>query len=70
MKTIGWAAIIYNVHDALTFGAVCLLIVGECTVTYIANRKPQAAESRNASRRRPMTLLPISWHEPGPGELR
>jgi hypothetical protein len=36
MKTIGWAAIIYNVHDALTFGAVCLLIVGE----HIANRKP------------------------------
>jgi hypothetical protein len=46
MKTIGWAAIIYNVHDALTFGAVCLLIVGECTVTYIANRKPRSRGTR------------------------
>jgi hypothetical protein len=41
MKTLGWAAIIYNVHDALTFSAVLMLIVGECTVTYIANRKPR-----------------------------
>jgi len=41
MKTIGWAAIIYNVHDALTFSAVFLLIIGECTVTYIVNRKPR-----------------------------
>lgn len=41
MKTIGWAAIIYNVHDALTFGAVLLLIIGECTAAYIANLKPK-----------------------------
>jgi hypothetical protein len=41
MKTIGWAAIIYNVHDALTFCAVLLLIVGECTATYIANYQPR-----------------------------
>jgi hypothetical protein len=41
MKTIGWAAIIYNFHDALTFGAVLLLIVGECMATYIANHKPK-----------------------------
>jgi hypothetical protein len=41
MKTIGWAAIIYNVHDVLTFGAVLLLIIGECAVAYIANRKPK-----------------------------
>jgi hypothetical protein len=34
MKTIGWVAIIYNVHDVLTFGAVLLLIIGECAVTY------------------------------------
>jgi hypothetical protein len=41
MKTIGWAAIIYNVHDALTFGAVLLLIAGECTAMHIANRRPK-----------------------------
>jgi hypothetical protein len=41
MKTLGWAAIIYNVHDALTFFAVFMLIVGECTAAYIANRKPR-----------------------------
>ena len=41
MKTIGWAAVIYNVHDALTFCAVLLLIVGECTATYIAHQKPK-----------------------------
>jgi hypothetical protein len=46
MKTIGWAAIIYNVHDALTFGAVCLLIVGECIVAYMANRKPRSRGTR------------------------
>jgi hypothetical protein len=40
MKTLGWAAIIYNVHDALTFSAVLTLVIGECTATYIANRKP------------------------------
>jgi hypothetical protein len=37
MKTIGSAAIIYSVHDALTFSAVLLLIVGE----YIASCKPR-----------------------------
>jgi hypothetical protein len=41
MKTAGWAAIIYNVHDALTFSAALMLIVGECMATYIANRKPR-----------------------------
>ena len=41
MKTIGWAAIIYNVHDALTFSAVLMLIVGECTAAYITSRKPR-----------------------------
>jgi len=41
LKTLGWAAIIYNVHDALTFFAVFMLIVGECTAAYIANRKPR-----------------------------
>jgi hypothetical protein len=41
MKTFGWAAIILNVHDALTFSAVVLLIVGECTPSYLSNRKPR-----------------------------
>jgi hypothetical protein len=41
MKTIGWAAIILNVHDALTFSAVLALVTGECVVAYIANRKPR-----------------------------
>ena len=36
-KTLGWAAIVYNVYDVLTFSAVLLLIVGECTATYIAH---------------------------------
>jgi hypothetical protein len=29
MKTIGWAAIIFTVRDAYTFGALVLLIAGE-----------------------------------------
>jgi hypothetical protein len=29
MKTIGWAAIIYSVHDFWTLSALALLIVGE-----------------------------------------
>ena len=41
MKTLGWAAIILNVHDALTLSAVVLLVVGECTATYLSNRKPR-----------------------------
>ena len=41
MKTLGWAAIIYNVHDALTFGIALALIVGECTSTYISHWKPK-----------------------------
>jgi hypothetical protein len=43
MKTIGWAAIIYNVHDLLTFSAVLVLIAGECLITYITHRKPSRA---------------------------
>ena len=31
MKTIGWAAIVYSVHDAYTFGALVVLIAGACS---------------------------------------
>src|SRR5262245_7194762 len=36
MKTIGWAAIVYSVHDAYTFGALVLLIAGEIAVSYVS----------------------------------
>jgi hypothetical protein len=35
MKTLGWAAIVYSVHDAYTFGALVLLIAGEIMVTFV-----------------------------------
>jgi hypothetical protein len=38
MKTIGWAAIVYSVHDAYTFGALVVLIAGELAVTYASKR--------------------------------
>ncbi|SFN38036.1 hypothetical protein SAMN05216573_11268 [Bradyrhizobium sp. Rc3b] len=38
MKTIGWAAIIYNIHDAYTFGAVVLLIAGEIALACLSRR--------------------------------
>jgi hypothetical protein len=41
MKTIGWAAIVYSIHDAYTFGALIVLIAGELALTYISNRKPR-----------------------------
>ena len=39
MKTIGWAAIVYSVHDTYTFGALVLLIVGELVVTQLAKKR-------------------------------
>jgi hypothetical protein len=39
MKTLGWAAIVYSVHDAYTFGALVLLVAGELAVTQLAKRK-------------------------------
>jgi hypothetical protein len=41
MKTIGWAAIVYSVHDAYTFGALVLLIAGEIAVTFVSRRRSQ-----------------------------
>ena len=38
MKTIGWAAIIYSIHDPLTFGALVALIAGELAVTQLSLR--------------------------------
>lgn len=42
MKTIGWAAIVYSVHDAYTFGALVVLIVGELAVTRLPKKKRPA----------------------------
>lgn len=39
MKTIGWAAIVYSVHDAYTLGALVLLIAGELAVTHVSKRR-------------------------------
>ncbi|WP_275949203.1 hypothetical protein [Bradyrhizobium septentrionale] len=39
MKTIGWAAIIYNIHDAYTFGALVLLIAGEIVLARLVRRR-------------------------------
>jgi hypothetical protein len=41
MKTLGWAAIVYSVHDVYTFGALVLLIAGEITVTFVSRHRPQ-----------------------------
>jgi hypothetical protein len=49
MKTIGWAAIIYTVHDAYTFGALCLLIAGEIGAAYL--RKPAPRRATNIKSR-------------------
>jgi hypothetical protein len=43
MKTLGWAAIVYSVHDAYTFGALVLLIAGEIAVTFVSRHRPQRA---------------------------
>jgi hypothetical protein len=40
MKTIGWAAIVYSVHDPYTFGALVLLVAGELAAAYVSGRKP------------------------------
>ena len=39
MKTIGWAAIVYSVHDAYTFGALVVLIIGELASVYLSKRR-------------------------------
>jgi len=39
MKTIGWAAIVYSIHDAYTFGALVVLIAGEIAVTYASKHR-------------------------------
>jgi hypothetical protein len=39
MKTLGWAAIVYSVHDVYTFGALVVLIAGELAITQLSKRK-------------------------------
>ncbi|UQR64304.1 hypothetical protein LRP30_03000 [Bradyrhizobium sp. C-145] len=46
MKTIGWAAIIFTVHDPYTFGALVLLIAGEIAASYLSRRKPARISQR------------------------
>jgi hypothetical protein len=38
MKTIGWAAIIYSVHDFWTLSALALLIVGQLVLAPISKK--------------------------------
>jgi hypothetical protein len=40
MKTIGWAAVIFTVHDAYTFGALVLLIAGEIACSRLSKIRP------------------------------
>lgn len=39
MKTIGWAAIIYTVHDAYSFGALVLLVAGELAAACVSGKR-------------------------------
>lgn len=41
MKTIGWAAIIYTVHDVYSVGALVLLVVGELAAAYVSGRRAE-----------------------------
>jgi hypothetical protein len=38
-ETLGWAAIVYSVHDVYTFGALVVLIAGELAITQLSKRK-------------------------------
>ncbi len=44
MKTIGWAAVIYTIHDAYTFGALVLLVAGEIAAAHVAGRRRKYRE--------------------------
>lgn len=44
MKTLGWAAIVYSVHDAYTLTALLLLIAGEIALSLLAE-KPRPRRS-------------------------
>jgi hypothetical protein len=39
MKTIGWAAIIYSIHDPLSFAALVILVAGELAAAHISKRR-------------------------------
>lgn len=52
MKTIGWAAIIYTVHDAYTFGALVLLVVGELAAAYVSGKRLKPDVRKKLSPRR------------------
>jgi len=52
MKTIGWAAIIYTVHDAYTFGALVLLVAGELAAAYVSDKRLKPDVRKKLSSRR------------------
>jgi hypothetical protein len=52
MKTLGWAAIVYSVHDAYTFGALVLLVAGELTAAYVSGRRVKPDGRKKLSSRR------------------
>jgi hypothetical protein len=52
MKTIGWAAIVYSVHDAYTFGALVLLVAGELAAAYASGRRVKPNVRKKLSTRR------------------
>lgn len=52
MKTIGWAAIIYTVHDAYTFGALVLLVAGELAAAYVSGPRAKLDIRKKSNSRR------------------
>jgi hypothetical protein len=52
MKTIGWAAINYTIHDAYTFGALVLLVAGEFAAAYVSGRRVKPDLRKKLSSRR------------------
>lgn len=52
MKTIGWAAIIFTVHDLYSFGALVLLVAGELAAAYVSGRRVKPDVSKKFSSRR------------------
>lgn len=52
MKTIGWAAIIYTVHVAYTFGALVLLVAGELAAAHVSGKRLKSDVRKKLSSRR------------------
>jgi hypothetical protein len=52
MKTLGWAAIVYSVHDTYTFGALVLLVAGELAAAYVSGKRVKPDVRKKLSSRR------------------